>query len=491
MLNFEKVKILSFYLFAISKTPYTRNITIDMNLKIFILVLFTFFFINAKNLAQAPTNHHGASAPTYTVVPSYTDQELQVRLQTLSGLAVKPKLDAIVKSYVKTYSMRKRDKTERMLGKMVMYFPIFEKYLAENNMPLDIKYLSVVESALNPNAISSAGAQGLWQFMPVTGGEYGLEINVNIDERRDPHESTKAAIAYLKSLHNKYQDWQLALAAYNSGPGRVNRAIRRGRSKNFWKIKKYLPKETRNYVPAFVAANYIVNFYKHHNLTPQYPSIEMQLTAVTKVYQTLTFREISDISGTPIHIIEALNPGYKTGTITGRRTGRYLTLPKHTMPKFLAAFARPDSQAQFTANVQQRYFRSVYYVQHGDNLNHIANLFDCHPRHLMAWNDLVQPIVATGQELTIYQLGSNIVPPPVKTLPSNKPAQVKIEKKEESILKEATVIGLKNNNTNTSSITKDSRKRIFKKKKYQYHFCLLYTSPSPRDQRGSRMPSSA
>ena len=439
-----------------------------MKLKNFTLILFVVLIFIVDGFSQTPSNYQ--TAPTYTVVPSYTDQELQVRLQTLSALAVKPKLDAIVKSYVKTYSMRRRDKTEKMLGKMVMYFPIFEKYLLENNMPLDIKYLSVVESALNPVAVSSAGAQGLWQFMPVTGGEYGLEINVNVDERRDPHESTKAAIAYLKRLHNKYQDWELALAAYNSGPGRVNRAIRRGRSKDFWKIKKYLPKETRNYVPAFVAANYIVNFYKHHNLTPQYPSIEMQLTASTKVYQTLSFREISDISGTPIHIVEALNPGYKTGTIPARSTGRYLTLPKHTMSKFLTAFARPDSQVQFASNVQQRYFQSVYYVQHGDNLNHIANLFDCHPRHLMAWNNLVQPMVTPGQELTVYQLGSNIVPPPVKKIPVTEPSQVKTEKKEEPILKEATVLGLKNKKPNNTHAKKDTRKSIFKKKKYQYHF---------------------
>ena len=442
-----------------------------MKLKKFTLVLSVLLIFIVKSFAQAPTNyHHSTPPPTYTVVPSYTDQDLQVRLQTLSALAVKPQLDAVVKSYVKTYSSRKRDKTEKMLGKMVMYFPMFEKYLAENNMPEDIKYLSVVESALNPVAVSRAGATGLWQFMPMTGKEYGLEINVNIDERRDPHESTKAAIAYLKRLHNKYQDWELALAAYNSGPGRVNRAIRRGRSKNFWKIKKYLPKETRNYVPAFVAANYIVNFYKHHNLSPQYPSIEMQLTTSTKVYQTLSFREISDISGTPIHIIEALNPGYKTGTIPGRSNGRYLTLPKHTMPKFLAAFTRPDTPAYASANIPQRYFQSVYYVQHGDNIDHIARLFNCHRRHLMAWNDLVQPFVSVGQELMVYQMGSNIVSPPVQSLPASAPAQIKIEEKEEPILKEATVLGLRNNNTNTSSVTEVSRKNIFKKKKYQYHF---------------------
>ena len=140
-------------------------------------------------------------------------------------------------------------------------------------MPADIKYLSVVESALNPIAKSRVGAGGLWQFMPGTGKVYGLAINSRIEEQSDPHKSTKAAIRYLKRLYNKYQNWELALAAYNSGPGRVNRAIRRGKSRNFWRIKKYLPKETRNYVPAFVAANYIVNNYHLHHLNPQYPCL--------------------------------------------------------------------------------------------------------------------------------------------------------------------------------------------------------------------------
>ena len=175
-------------------------------------------------------------------------------------------------------------------------------------MPLDLKFLSVVESALNPMAVSRSGAVGLWQFMPATGREYGLKISRYVDERKDPVKSTLAAIKYLKKQYNRYGNWELALAAYNGGPGRVNRAIKRGRSKNFWRIRKYLPRETRNYVPAYIAATYIANFYHMHDLVPIYPDLELQLTESVKVYETLNFSEIEAITGTPEYIIEILNP---------------------------------------------------------------------------------------------------------------------------------------------------------------------------------------
>ena len=417
------------------------------------------------------------SGQTYTAngYPVYSDAEIELRIKNLSGLAVTPQLDRVVKSYIKTYSVLKRDKTERMLGKLVLYFPLFEKYLMENNMPADIKYLSVVESALNPVAKSRVGAGGLWQFMPGTGKEYGLRINSRLDERSDPHKSTKAAIRYLKRLHNKYQDWELALAAYNSGPGRVNRAIRRGRSKNFWRIKKYLPKETRNYVPAFVAANYIVNNYHLHHLTPQYPELDMQLTDYTKVYQSISFREISDITGTPIYILEALNPSYKQGVIPSSRNGQILTLPTRNMSAFLAAFPSPDRVNVVQPNGRKEYFKSVYYVQPGDNIDKLANLFECNRRHIMAWNNLPQPYLSRGQELIIYQISTSAAIK-VKEIPSIAPKVI-----EKPVLKEETVLStsksnspnIKNHSNKKSKkqIPSSSQKTILPKKDtYLYHY---------------------
>ncbi len=439
-----------------------------MNLnKLIVLLLLTMSFFNKT---------HGQSSTTsYTPFPVFSDEELEVRVKNLSSLAVTPQLDNVVKSYIKTYSVRKRDHTEKMLGRLVMYFPIFEKYLLENNMPADIKYLSVVESALNPQATSRVGAAGLWQFMPATGEEYGLTQNSKLDERRDPHKSTKAAIQYLKRLYNKYQDWELALAAYNSGPGRVNRAIRRGQSKDFWKIKKYLPKETRNYVPAFVAANYIVNNYHLHYLKPQFPELDVQMTDYTKVYNSISFREISEITGTPLHLIEELNPSFKQGIIPTSRNGHYLTLPKRNMPLFLAAFPTPDSNPSIMQNLGGRteFFKSVYYVQPGDHIDKLATLFNCNRQHIMAWNNLPQPYLARGQELTIFQI-SNSLNIEVKELPSR---QRKIENPR---LQEETILsnGRKPNNVNEKiNIKKEEkekdnapqRKISQKREDYIYH----------------------
>ncbi|HFC00491.1 MAG TPA: LysM peptidoglycan-binding domain-containing protein [Phaeodactylibacter sp.] len=434
----------------------------SLNKTVIFFVLILFFGIKVSS--QNPT-----TTSSYTPVPVFSDQELEARIKNLSSLAVTPHLDRVVKSYIKTYSVLKRDRTERMLGKAVLYFPIFEKYLLENNMPADIKYLSVVESALNPEAISRVGAGGLWQFMPGTGKEYGLKINSKIDERRDPHKSTKAAIKYLKRLYDKYQNWELALAAYNSGPGRVNRAIRRGKSKNFWKIKKYLPRETRNYVPAFVAANYIVNNYHLHYLSPQYPELDMQLTDYTRVYRSISFREISEITGTPIFIIQSLNPSFKQGIIPSSRNGYYLTLPKRNMPAFLRAFPSPDSRNNGVNGGRLEYFKSLYYVQPGDNIDKLAKLFNCHRRHIMAWNNLPQPYLTRGQELVIYQI-SNSVSVHVEKLP---PISQKLEKtqlKEETILsaspkKEKVILPQKK-----EILTPENKQPVAPKPSFKYHY---------------------
>ncbi len=423
-------------------------------------IILCILFFSSNIISQSP------SSPAY--VPVYSDEEITARLNNLSALAVKPKLDAVVKSYIKTYSVSRRDKTERMLGKMVLYFPIFEKYLLENNMPMDIKYLSVVESALNPQATSRVGAAGLWQFMPATGQEYGLQISSKLDERRDPHKSTKAAINFLKRLYRKYNDWELALAAYNSGPGRVNRAIRRGQSKNFWKIKKYLPKETRNYVPAFVAANYIVNNYHMHYLKPQNPEMDLQMTDYTKVYNSISFREISKVSGTPMYIIQELNPSYKQGIIPSSRNGQYLTLPKRNMSAFLKSYPSPDSrQSHIATTGRLEYFKSVYYIQPGDNIYKVASLFNCHPQHIMAWNNLPQPFLSRGQELTVYQLSNSA------TIAVQKISSIKPKVKEKKQLKEETILSSDNSLSNNSKKNKASSgkaKSALPKEAYQYHY---------------------
>ncbi|MEM6963536.1 MAG: transglycosylase SLT domain-containing protein [Bacteroidota bacterium] len=422
-----------------------------MNLNQLTVLLCLIVLLSTRGIAQT-TDPYSSNMQ----VPVYSDEELEFRVKNLSSLAVVPQLDRVVKSYIKTYSVRKREKTERMLGKLVMYFPLFEKYLLDNGMPLDIKYLSVVESALNPTAVSRVGATGLWQFMPGTGKEYGLKINSKLDERKDPHKSTKAAINYLKRLYDKYQDWELALAAYNSGPGRVNRAIRRGRSRNFWKIQKYLPRETRNYVPAFVAANYIVNNYHLHYLKPRFPELDMQLTDFTKVYESISFREISALTGTPIHVLEALNPSFKQGIIPSSRTGHYLTLPQRNMPAFLSRFPSPDSKRIAEPSGRLEFFKTIYQVKAEDNIDQLAKLFNCHRRHIMAWNNLPQPYLTTGKEITIFQI-SNPMSIKVEKLPSIAP-----QLQEETILSRTA-----SKRKNQVSTLKEA---LFKKETYLYHY---------------------
>jgi len=270
-------------------------------------LLFVYFFVTTGNISA---QYSQSVTTTDNTIPLYTDEEIRMRLRNIASCVI-PRYTDVVKGYIRTYTIKKRDKTERMLGKTVMYFPIFQKYAKEYGLPDALKYLSVTESALDPIAISSAKAVGLWQFMKLTGEEYGLRIDATVDERRDPHLSTDAAMRYLQRQYKRFGNWPLAIAAYNSGGGNVSRAVRRGRSKNFWKIRKYLPKETRNYVPAYIAAAYLLQNYEQHNLNPIYPEMDLQLTDAVKVYDNLDFNQISAMTGLSITTIRALNPSYK------------------------------------------------------------------------------------------------------------------------------------------------------------------------------------
>ena len=343
-----------------------------------------------------------------------SDEVIKARLSSIQNEVIKPKFVPAVRSYIKTYTVKRRDRTEAMLGRTAIYYPMFEKMLAESGLPTDLKYLSVVESALNANAVSRSGAVGLWQFMPATGRECGLKINRTVDERKDPQKATEAAIKYLTRLYNRYNNWELALAAYNGGPGRVNRAIKRGRSKNFWKIRRYLPRETRSYVPAFIAATYINHYYNQHGLTPLYPDTDFQLTESIKVYTTLSFTDIASITGTPEYVIEFLNPSYKRKYIPANAMGNNLVLPLSKMAAFKNAYRVPDSERKFYTSSERieapkpQIHRSpnssklYYYVETGDNIASLANDFHCSERDIMEWNRLTSRQLRKGQSLIIY-----------------------------------------------------------------------------------------
>ncbi len=369
------------------------------------LIGLLFLTVNSNLIASEPGNK----------IPAFDREEVEKKVLQMDDLVLKPKFTKAVEGYIRGYVVRNRTTAEKVLGRQVLYFPIFEKKLREKNLPESLKYLSVVESALVPDIVSRASAVGLWQFMDDTGREYGLKINRYIDERCDIIKSTDAALEYLTFLHRKYDDWALAMAAYNSGSGRVSRAIKRARSKNFWRIHRYLPRETRNYIPAFIAASYVLRNHEDHELVPQYPDLDLQITETIPVYNSFTFHQIAQLTSIPLNIIEALNPAYRKGFIPSSRKGNYLTLPKRVMPAFKdfleakrpdnlyhAVEASPILVERPSSNSNSYYFKATYIVQEDQSIYTLVKMLKCSPHQLKAWNKLKTNHLKRGQELTIY-----------------------------------------------------------------------------------------
>ncbi len=232
-----------------------------------------------------------------------------------------------VKKFVKRYISKDRTGTELLLGRQTTFVPIFEKYIEEFQLPRELKNLPIIESALNPNAESQVGAKGLWQFMPSTGRMYGLTINDYVDERCDPVKSTIAGLSYLKDLYAKYGDWKLAIASYNCGPGRVDKAIRKADKSSFEGIKKYLPKETQEYVAKFIATSYVMDNYFFHDLRPIYPEYTLQFVKIVKVYKRITLKQIAKQTGMSLQIVQKLNPSYRKGIIPPSTDGNFIIIP--------------------------------------------------------------------------------------------------------------------------------------------------------------------
>ena len=279
------------------------------------------------------------SAPKETEITARTiaetpSDELYIQrlqyLQNEGGFTIEMPYNSVVKSYIEMYTgKRRRSLVEKMLGMWLYYEPIFETALLKENIPTELKYLPIIESALNPNAVSPAAAAGLWQFIPSTGKGMGLEINSLVDERRDTYKASQKAAEFLKQLYNTYGDWSLAIAAYNCGPGNVNKAIRRagGGKKDFWEIYNFLPKETRGYVPAFIAAAYVMNFHNEHGISTSLAKKPL-VTDTVQVKRRINFKQIADVIDIDVNAIEALNPQYLKNTIPAGPTKPYtLILP--------------------------------------------------------------------------------------------------------------------------------------------------------------------
>lgn len=343
----------------------------------------------------------------------FHDSIYRKRLESLHHM-IPMTYNKTVRDCINLYAERRRGLVRYMLGMADFYFPIIEQILDEHNLPIELKYLAIVESALNPVALSRVGAAGIWQFMLPTGKIYGLEINSLVDERRDPAKATHAACRYFKDMYEIYDDWNLVMAAYNCGPGNVNKAIRRANGKtDFWDIFPYLPKETRSYVPLFIAANYIMNFYCEHNLCPVQTSLPMA-TDTVMVNQMLHFDQVTEVMNIDKDLVRALNPQYKRDIIPGNVKSSVLKLPAadtytfvnmedtvyaHRLDELLADCI-PYNMISTDPSVTRE--RITHTAQTGENLYTIADKYGVTAREIRRWNGLGSNKVARGKRLIVY-----------------------------------------------------------------------------------------
>ncbi len=350
-----------------------------------------------------------------TYPTSLSTDTLKARLERLNqktpfNIAYNPSLENVIKSFL----FRKRDLMEKMLTISQFYFPLFEQELDNYDIPIEMKYLAIVESALNPRARSHAGATGLWQFMYGTGKQYDLDVSSYVDERSDPIKSTEAACKFLSKLYDIYDDWDLALAAYNSGPGNVNKAIRRsGGYKNYWNIRRYLPRETAGYVPAFLATMYLFEYADEHGLKGEKVERAYFETDTVHVKSLITFDQVSELVGVGKEELRVLNPSYKLDVIPFvDNKSNTLRLPKYAIGKFVAneeaiyAHVKKELDSkesplpQLVKEAEQDRIR--YKVRSGDYLGRIAERYGVGVSQLKQWNGLRGNDLRIGQRLTIY-----------------------------------------------------------------------------------------
>ena len=348
--------------------------------------------------------------------PTYEKEEYITRLRHLPNVIEMP-YNEVVRKFIDQYSNRWRRSVSVMLGASNFYFPIFEEALESYQVPLELKYLPIIESALNPGATSRVGAAGLWQFMIATGKQYGLEVTSLIDERRDPIKSSYAAAHYLKDLYDIFGDWTLVFASYNCGPANVSKAIKRaGGATDYWTIYPYLPAETRGYVPAFIAANSIMNYYCEHNICP----VNTQLPAGTDtimVSRDVRFEQINELCGISLDELKALNPQYRTTLIPGDTRPMPLRMPADAIGAFIEAgdsvythradelFSKREKEVAVTENSPASSKRNAnakrVTVKAGDTLGAIARRHHTTVNNLKRLNGLKGNNIRAGQRLRV------------------------------------------------------------------------------------------
>lgn len=380
----------------------------------------------------------------YTVLtasPSDTPRQTESDAAYIKRLSEMPTeiempYNQIVRSYIDMYTQRRRQLVENMLGMSLYYMPIFEQALERKGLPLELRYLPVIESALNPDAVSRAGATGIWQMMLPTARGLGLEINTLVDERRDPYASSEAAATYLKQLYSMYNDWSLAIAAYNCGPGNVNKALRRAgvegknTGKDFWSIYYFLPQETRGYVPAFIAANYVMTYYNQHGISPALARRPL-VTDSVHVTKRVHLQQIADVLNLPIEEIRVLNPQYRRDIIPGDVRPYSLVLPSMGVYSYIMsedsiithdsrlyarrATVQPTEMSEYDNNgdYTTQLIVKKHKVRKGETLSKIARKYGVTVADIKKWNKLKSNSISRGRVLTINTYQRVAVPKPI------------------------------------------------------------------------------
>jgi membrane-bound lytic murein transglycosylase D len=352
-----------------------------------------------------------------TDIPIYADSVYAFRLALLES-EIQLDYNEFVRPYIDLYSIRRRKLTSKVLALSSYYFPSFEEALDRENMPMELKYLAVIESALNPAATSPVGAAGMWQFMAPTGRMYGLKTTSYYDERRDVQKSTDAAIKYLRNSYRIYGDWLLVIASYNCGPGNVNKAIRKaGGVKNFWAIQQYLPRETRGYVPAFIAATYVMEYAAEHNIYPSEDSPIYKHMDTVMVDNTYSLNQLAGQLNMSIDEIRSYNPALCKGIIPFNGQKIALALPYNKAMDFTLANADVCFREQMNSEaialnkaIEQKAVSApaknvTYKVKKGDQLAAVADKYNVTVKDLKRWNHLKSNKIMVGQKLKIKTLG--------------------------------------------------------------------------------------
>jgi membrane-bound lytic murein transglycosylase D len=329
-------------------------------------------------------------------------QIISNRLQELNNIStINYTYNKTIQSFIDAYLIKNKQLISRMLSLSNYYFPIFEQTLDKYDLPLELKYLSIVESALNPNARSKSGARGLWQFMYPTGKQYGLEVNSYIDERRDPFKSTEAACQYFVKLYDMFGDWNLVLAAYNGGPGYIQRKLISTEKDNFWDLRPYLRRETRNYIPSFVAVSYLMTYANEYNIQPDTLQIELVPTDTFTINCQISFSLLSTLTCVSTYEIKRLNPSYKNDIFP---LNSKINLPLECVNDYLLNY---ESNKDFVTAVDNKEIlidevRHVYIAEDGDYLGKIASKYKLKVFQIQKWNRLKSSKLKIGDKLVLY-----------------------------------------------------------------------------------------